>query len=232
MKNILLFLLLSIPTLVFAASGMADRFYTYREWIFPAYAYCLLLGIIILLGLFIATLVYKDTIETVTDIISSYMKMHPIGAILFTGAVLAIPLGIISSVAWVALGFLYIHLTLGLLVIYPIILSIKCIRENLFLSQCFVKWSVMIAISAITASLLFIILTNYHLLPDIENSYFNTFNTTQRGVLTHPYDSLNQIWEMIPVFMVEMVFSLVLYGIGRLYKILIRKIRINKFAVM
>ncbi len=220
MKNILLFLLLSVQTLVFAASGMADRFYMHREWIFPAYAYCLLFGIIILLGLFIASLVYKGRIVSITDRISNYLKMLPFLAILFTGVSLAIPLGILESVLCEILWFLAFYPILGLLGLFPIILISKSTREKMLLSPICIKWSVMVSLSAIIASLVFIILTNYHLLPGIENPYFNT---TQRGVLTHPYDSLKEIWEMVPVFMVEMAFSLVLYGIGRLYKILIRK---------
>ena len=220
MKKVTLLILLT-PAIVHAAAPFVDQFYIYRHWLFPAYAYCLLFGIIILLGLFITTLIYKDKIRTVTERISNYMKQHPFWAILFTGAILAIPLGIICSVCYEILWFISFHLILGLLIIYPIILSIERVREKLFLSPFFVKWSIMIAISAITASLLFIILTNYHLLPGTEELYWNY----RIGHFSHPYDSIKEIWVNVPIFLAEIVLPLIVYGTGKLFKIVIRKIK-------
>ncbi|MDE5858697.1 MAG: hypothetical protein K2H32_10145 [Muribaculaceae bacterium] len=129
MRKLALFLLL-VSSIVHAAAGMADRFDEHQHWVFPAYAYCLLFGIIILLGLFIAMLVYKDRIETVTDRISSYLKKHPFGAILFIGVSLTIPVGIMGSVSWEILWFFAIFPFLGMLGLFPAVLLCKYPKEK------------------------------------------------------------------------------------------------------
>lgn len=61
-----------IPTAAFAAAPLADSFYNHRHWIFPAYAYCLVFGLIIMFGLFLATIVWKSKTKTLTEMISQY----------------------------------------------------------------------------------------------------------------------------------------------------------------
>lgn len=55
MKHLAIALLL-IPGSVFAAAGFADAYYNHRNWIFPAYYYCLFFGLLLLFGMFIISL--------------------------------------------------------------------------------------------------------------------------------------------------------------------------------
>lgn len=45
--------LLLIPTPAFAAAGFADAYHDHQQWIFPAYFYCLIFGLLLLSELFI-----------------------------------------------------------------------------------------------------------------------------------------------------------------------------------
>lgn len=51
--------LLLIPTPAFAAAGFADAYHDHQQWIFPAYFYCLIFGLLLLSGLFIISLICK-----------------------------------------------------------------------------------------------------------------------------------------------------------------------------
>ena len=101
--------LLLIPTPAFGAAGFADAYHDHQQWIFPAYFYCLIFGLLLLSGLFIISLICKTKTQEITSAISSYLIRHRILAIIVTGVLLAIPRN-----NWVCLvgGYLVpIHLT-------------------------------------------------------------------------------------------------------------------------
>ena len=127
-------LLLSVPSIAYAAAGFADAYYDHQRWIFPAYAYCLVFGLTVLLSLFITSLFCKATTRHISERISSYLIRHQILAILFTGILLAIPLGIMESLSWEIIWFLSIFPFMGLMVTFPIILVNKRFREKRLLS--------------------------------------------------------------------------------------------------
>ena len=211
MRTALFIAICSLPSITFAAAGIADRFYDHRHWVYPAYVYCLLFGLIVLIGLLIAFLIMKNQVLDTVERISKYMKNRPMSAILFIGFLTAIPVGIISSVAWEIFGFISLYLYLILLGVFPVFLICKYQREHLLLSPLWIKWSIMISIAAIIASLLFIMLTICHILPIAEVSYYNI----RRGVLTHPYDSMKEIWQGSIIFCGEIVIALMLEILSR-----------------
>ena len=133
MRKIALFLL-SLPSIAFAAAGFADAYYDHQKWIFPAYAYCLVFGLIILFSLVTVSLIYKTKARYISEHISVYLIKHRIWAIIITGILLAIPIGIIGSVSWEIIWFLSIFPLMGLMVIFPIILINKSFREKYLLS--------------------------------------------------------------------------------------------------
>lgn len=100
--------LLLIPTSAFGAAGFADAYHDHQQWIFPAYFYCLIFGLLLLSGLFIISLICKTKTQEITSAISSYLIRHRIIAIIVTSVLLAIPLGIIGSVSWEVIWFLSI----------------------------------------------------------------------------------------------------------------------------
>lgn len=225
MKKLALFLLF-VPSIAFAASGFADAYSDHRRWIFPAYAYCLVFGLIVILSLFIISLIYKQKTRHITEQISAYLIRHQIFAIVFTGILLAVPIGIICAVSWEFIWFLSIFPFMCLMVAFPIILVNKRFREKLLLSTFWVKWSLLISISSITASLLFIVLTDCNLLTGTDITYLARHDRFHRGFYypTHPYDSMKEIWSMPVFFICEIVVALILYSFGILSRIIYRKL--------
>lgn len=218
--------LLLIPTPAFAAAGFADAYHDHKQWIFPAYFYCLIFGLLLLSGLFIISLICKTKTQEITSAISSYLIRHRILAIVVTGVLLAIPLGIIGSVSWEIIWFLSILPALALMLAYPMSLVNRSFREKYLLSPCMIKWSSMLSISAIVASLLFIILTNWNLLSGTDVTYFARPDRLHPDYYnpTHPYDSLKEIWGSPLLFIVEIPIAVILYWFGLLNRYLCRKL--------
>ena len=115
---------------------------------------------------------------------------------------------------------------MGLMVAFPIILVNKRFREKLLLSPFWLKWSLLVSISSITASLLFIILTNCDLLAGTDITYLARPDRLHRGFYspTHPYDSMKEIWSMPTFFICEIAIALILYFVGILNKFICRKL--------
>ncbi len=210
--------LLLIPAPAFAAAGFADAYYNHQQWIFPAYLYCLIFGLLILSGMFIISLIYKTKTQEIISAVSSYLIRHRILAIIVTGVLLAIPLGLIGSVSWEIIWFISIFPGLALMIAFPLCLTNRHFREKCMLSPFMIKWTSMLSISAVVASLLFIILTHLHLLPDTDVTYLAWPDRLHREFHhpTHPYDSMKEIWSMPLVFIAEIPIAIILYYVGLL----------------
>lgn len=217
--------LLLIPAPAFAAAGFADAYHDHQQWIFPAYSYCLTFGLLFLFGMFTISLIRKTKTQETISAISSYLIRHRILAIIVTGVLLAIPLGIIGSVSWEIIWFLSILPGLALMIAFPICLVNRNFREKCLLSQLGLKWISMVSISAIVASLLFIILTNLNLLSGTDVTYLARPDRMHPDYYnpTHPYDSLTEIWGMPLVFIAEIPIAIILYWMGLLNRCLCRK---------
>lgn len=215
MRKLIIFLL-AVPLIAFAAAGFADAYYDHRRWIFPAYAYSLVLGLIVLFGLVTTSLIYKTKTRYISEHISTYLIKHRILAITITGILLAIPIGIICSVSWEIIWFLSVFPFMGLMVIFPIILINNRFREKYLLSLFWIKWSLFISISSITASLLFMILTDCNLLSGTDITYLARPDRLHQEFYpsTHPYDSMKEIWVTPLFFIGEIVIALLIYFVG------------------
>lgn len=213
-----------VPTLAFAAAGFADAYYDHQRWLFPAYAYCLVLGLLILLGLVSTFLIYKTKTRHISEHVSEYLIQHPVLAIVFTGVLLAIPLGILSALSWEIIWFLALLPIMGLMAIFLIILVNKRFREKLLLSPFWIKWGVIISMSSILASVLFIILTECNLLTGTDITYFARPDRLHPGFYsaTHPFDSMKEIWAMPLTFISEIAIALILYSFGILNRVISR----------
>lgn len=209
--------LLAIPASTCTAAGFADAYYDHQQWIFPAYFYCLIFGLLILFGMFIISLIYKTRTQEITIAISSYLIRHRILAIITTGVLWAIPLGIIVFVSYEVIWFMSIFLWLALMIAFPI-----CLINRNFMAKCLfspfgMKWISMISISAIAASLLFIILTNCNMLSGTDITYLarpNRFHP-EFYIQTHPYDSMEEIWSIPIVFIAEIPIAIILYWLAK-----------------
>lgn len=143
-----------------------------------------------------------------------------------TGVLLAIPLGIIGSISWEIIWFLSILPGLALMIAFPICLVNRNFREKCLLSQLGMKWASMISISAIVASLLFIILTNWNLLSGTDVTYLARPDRLHPDYYnpTHPYDSLKEIWGSPLLFIAEIPIAIILYWMGLLNRHLCSKL--------
>ena len=84
----------------------------------------------------------------------------------------------------------------------------------------------MLSISAIAASLLFIVLTNWGLLSGTDVTYLarpDRFHP-EYYTPTHPYDSMKEIWGMPLVFIAEIPIAIILYWFGLLNRYLCKKL--------
>lgn len=207
---------LFVPSLAFAAAGFADAYADHQHWILPAYIYCFVFGLTIFFGLFAVSRVYKTKTRAITGKISAYLIRHRIKAIIVTGILLAIPLGITLVASWEVIWLLSIFPMLMLMFALPILLANSQFREKYLLSPFAIKFALMTTITAAAASLLFIILTNNHMLPGTDISYLarpSRLHPTSY-VATHPYDSMKEIWGLPLLLIAEIPIAIILYWLG------------------
>lgn len=219
MKNIVSFLLL-IPATAFAAAGFAERYYDHQHWILPAYAYCFGFGLVTLLILIMASLLFKAKTKNMAIRASTFLKDHPVCGIIVAGILWAILLGIAGAVSWEIIWFLTILPLLEIMVCFPLALAKRRIREERLLSPSMLKWAVMIVMSAIIASVLFIVFTDCGVLKGTEITYLarpNRFHPDGH-YSTHPYDSMKEIWGMPLLFMAEIIIAIFLYYLGMIVR--------------
>ena len=220
-------LLLFMPAIAFADAGFADSYREHRHWIFTAYSYCLIFGLALLLGIFILSLIYRTKTQKMTEEISSFLIRNPILAIIVTDLLLAIPLGIMGSVSWEIYSFMSMFPGAVLMAALPLCLVNRRIREKYLLSPFAIKWASMISLSAIVSSVLFIVLTNWNLLPGTDVTYFARPDQAhpEYHLPTHPYDSLKEIWDTPLLFIAEIPIAIALYWLGLFSRYLYRKLR-------
>lgn len=225
-KIVLPFLFIILSAKAFAAAGFADCYYDHQHWIFPAYAYCLGFGLVILLIMTITSLFIKTKTKSVIRTTSTFLKEHAICGIIVAGILWAIILGIIGAVSWEIIGFLIILPFLATIYCFPFVLANKKIREKWLLSPIILKWTAMIVISAIISSVIFIILTNFGVLKGTDITYLARPDRIHHDFYspTHPYDSMKEIWEMPLFFMAEIIIAIFLYYLGMLNRYLCVKL--------
>lgn len=232
LKKVLLCAVFLTMGICYGASPMADSFSAYRGWLFIAYVYCTIFGLLIFTAfeIVINCSSLKNAVKPRILQLTEYLRHHNVLAIIFYGILLALPFGIILDGIFQALWFIGIIPSLVLLFLFPILLSITYLRNRCLLSPKMTELLAVLLISAILASIAFIILTNAQLLPYIDDSYmFRTGNRVHYfGSQTHPYDSLMHIWEQTVYGLAATVVSIPLYGLGRLLRYLIQQLTKKK----
>lgn len=209
-SGLMLFLLM--PTIAFAAAGLSDAHYSHRQWIFPAYLYCFILGFISLVVMAVTSVIWKSKMQSITTKVASRLISHNICAIIVTGILLAIPIGIIGNVLWECLWFLSFPAVIIGMIAFPLIIVITPLRNKWLLSGSVLKWLLMISVSIVMASILFIILTKCNLLHNTETAYLISRERYNYYIKTHPFDSLMEIWETPLLLSTEIIIALILYG--------------------
>lgn len=212
-----------IPGAAFAAAGFADRYYDHQHWIIPAYRHCLIFGLLILFVLGVISLIFRTKTREVTGAISSFLIRHRILAIIVTGVLLAIPLGITISASWEIIWLMAMFPALASIVALPICLANRRFREKFMLSPRVIQWTSMLSVSAIAASLLFIVLTNHHMLSGTDIIHV-AGRVPPYEYLTHPYGSMKEIWRMPLFFIAEIPIAIIIYCFGLLNRHLSRTI--------
>lgn len=210
------FVLLAASLQTFARAGFADRLEDYRNWIFPAYEYCLVFGFVILVALFIITVVCKARTQATITSLCSALSGNKLLAIAVLGPLMAIPLGILICFLGEALLYLAALPLLGIFGFFPIVLLVREFRTKWLLSPFLLKWTLMISLSTVLASLLFIILTNCHVLPGTDITILSRARgfMGENAILSHPYDSMKSIWQFPLVFIGESFVVLIIAIIG------------------
>lgn len=205
--------LLTIPSVAFASAGIADRFYAYEAWIFPAYLYNLIFGVIFAVILTAFFFILRKPLNQTLSRVCKYLESHSSIAIVSIGILFSIPLGILCGILYYILWFIALIPTFGLMLIYPFALSFKRFRNSILRFHKIMVIAIIIAISAILASVCFIIFTKFGWLSHTNETYSNL--STNFNVLTHPFDSIKSIWGCTLYLMCEIVLSLILLWIGK-----------------
>lgn len=204
------------PFLAFAAAGIADRYADHQRWILPAYIYFFVFGLVIFFGLFAVSRVYKTKTREITGRVSAYLIRHRIKAIIVTGVLLAVPLGIIAAASWEVIWFLSVFPMLVLIFALPPLLVNRQFREKCLLSPFAIKYVFITAVTAVAASLLFIILANNGILPGTDITYLARPSRLHPAsyIATHPYDSMKEIWGLPLIFIAEIPIAIILCWLG------------------
>ena len=209
MKNklILLLTLLAVPSVAFAAAGMVDRIKYFRHWIYPAYLYNLKFGIAFLIGFVVLYFVFRKPLDKGINRFRAYLRNQPELAILVYSLLFAVPFGIYTSITWLLLSEAALLSDIILFCLFPILLLNKWFRNRVFLSSILFKIMILIVISAICASLLFIALTYAGALDMSKLSSYYSWSASY----SHPIYSVKIIWSGVLLYLI--VLPLYLLGI-------------------
>lgn len=202
-----------LPMHVYALAPMADSFYAYQKWIFPAYLYNLIFGAVSLVGLTSVFCIWKKTVGETVRRLCDYLELHPSIAVVILGLLLAIPFGLLTGILYQLLWFTSIPLCLAIITIFPVLLICKRLRNKLLHHCKFMTVLIVIAVSSLCASLFFMIFTELGWMNN-KMDYLIQFRANYE-ILTHPLDSLKTIWGDTFFFFFEILFCLLLLWIGK-----------------
>lgn len=211
----------------FGKAGFADAFFDFQAWVYPAYLTCLIIGLCILALL--AFLAWRFRIRTnrIFTKASEYLRTHRLLGVLVAGVLLVIPLGIAMSVLGQLIWFFAILPFIGIFFSFPFVLAIGRFRNKCLLNKNVLKWMSFIAISAVLASIAFIALIEFKLLPFSEDSIFARSRSGLYAT-SHPWDSLKDIWSVSGLMTIDVVFSMLLVLAGSGIRYIYRIFRKNK----
>lgn len=210
---------MTVPAIAFAAAGFADRFNDFRHWIYQAYLYNLEFGIGFLIVFTIVYYLLKKKLDPIILQFRQYLQSHPALAIIVCGALIAVPFGIYIQISWYILLFISLGLNLFCIAALTVLLAYSTFRNKVLLSPLLMKAIMLFILSALCASLLFMILTYSGAL-----QLDCTFYTIREGVSNHQIDSLVNIWCGVLISLCIIPFSLLLHGVGSAFRWIKRKI--------
>lgn len=219
MKRLLVLLITGITFALatYAYAGIYDRFNDFRHWIFPAYLYCLIFGVLFMVVFGGVAYAMRKRITPKLERLTQFLRKSPFWSIIVWGVLFAIPLGILGNVLYLIFWFLVCDILGILLIIYPVLLSSKHFRNACSFYPSFLKWNIILVMSAVCASVLFIILTKCGWLISADEYILLSYE-----IIIHPYDSIRNIWNSVPVFLFFIILSLILYWIGHGLRALFR----------
>lgn len=225
--TILLFALL--PLISFAAAPWADNFMAERGWMYIAYKYCLIYGIIFFFILGGISLTFKNKINDLFTRFSGFLRQHWFFGLICCGLLLSIPVGFIASTFYFFFWFFAI-VPLGLLsLIFIIILSIGKFRKKYLLGPNFLKWLIIFCFSAIFAVFCFIGTAYFNVFGELSNYFAYYWNHTL-VIQRHPFDSLMYLLPYPLWFSICVIASIVWVTLGILFRKLITFVTEKKDA--
>lgn len=212
MKRLITLFCLVIPIVCFAASGMADRREEFVRWLLQAGIYCTVFGSILFVLLDVASVIWKSSSQSLLDKFRCYLlKYSSTIGVLILGLFLSIVFGLsITIFDWLFWILAIIPLMIAVVGL-PIILSFKKFRNKWLGDTGFLKWAIIFSLSAVIASLVFIILVECGMIPDLR---FYIESLSRQSFRTHPYESLGYIWMYAGIFLIESIVCLPLIWIG------------------
>ena len=227
MRNKIAIIFLFSSLFCFGRAGFADAFYDFQAWVYPAYLTCLIIGTCILALLTFLSWRFRIRTNRMCTKASEYLKTHSLLGVLVAGVLLAITLGIAMSVLWQLIWLMAIFAFIVIIYGFPFVLAIGRFRNKFLLNKNVLKWESILAISAIVASIIFIALIEFKLLPFSEDSIFAR-SRSGLYLTAHPWDSLRDIWTVSGLMIIEVVFSMLFVFTGNGIRYIYRKFKKNK----
>lgn len=217
-----IFPLFLISTLLCFA-GLADSANEYRAWVKPAYITCAVSGSVWFVILALLTWIYREKTCRIYSKVSEFLKMHNLLGVIATGVLIAIPLTILYDVGWHVYRFAVFPLLIPTIILMPLLLSYGRFRNKILLNQRVLKWMSILAVSAILASVVFVLLVKIKVVPFWDSILFEKGSEDNYPFYTHPWDSLVNIWGGITINLLEVLGAMILVGCGNVIRYLWQK---------
>lgn len=228
-KRLLILIVSALPMPAFALAPIADSFYNYRKWIFTAYKYNLIFGLVSLAMLTATFFIWKKKMRHIVNKFCDYLESHPSTAVVSCGLLLGIPIGILCGVMYqLSIDDIIFLPFLMIMYLLPVILLIRQYRNSLVNSRRLMTVLIILSASCICASILFIIFTKLDLLPGTKDIYWNwRMRNNSRG-MTHPFDSVISIWNGTIIFTYDILLCLMILWLQKACNAITKRLnRIN-----
>lgn len=220
MKNKILLLIAFLAVVFdsFAAAGIVDGYNNYRYWIYPAYLYNLKFGVGFLIAFAVLYFVFRKPIDVKVNRFCRSLRSHPTLAVIVCGILIWLPYGILMRAIEFGTIDLYSYAIIAIvtLVGFMTLTSYGRFRNKILISPLFLKVMAAAVLSAVCASVLFIILTKTSAL-DIDRMVYFTYRNGGLSA-THPFDSIKSIWSCSVRALWLILYSLIILWIGNAYR--------------
>lgn len=151
--------------------------------------------------------------------VSGYLLEHRVLGICVAGALVSIVMGLIMTFVGVVLRTAPCVLFLVSVLVFPVLLINRWIRERILLNPAVLRWLIVVAVAVIGVTLLYLLLKLTGMLPERNFAYRELAGRNIDISHIRPLrNSVELIWILSAIYMCVTVISLMMYGCGVAYR--------------